>query len=774
MTGAAFCIRRIRRLCAASVVVLALSINAASATDRVVILKADGLPFDLVDRWVREKDPRTGKSMLPWIDHVFYQGGARVSNFYTRGLTLSAPSWAMLDTGRYSLIKGNAEFDRLTLDTYDYLDIFSFVLKNSAGRITDTVAAQVLDEYEVPLMADAYSPSDRHVGIQLVARGLKSISIAGGFKRLLTLQNPKEWLDEWTVGVEMETVLFDVLERELIAKLQNPQVRYLDFLVPFFDHTAHLNREAETQLLALQRIDAVVRRLWTAIQESPLAEQTTLILVSDHGMNSDPTVYSQGFNLVDFFGSAAAGGHHVLTNRQPLGAYGFKSLSPTVPSVVSRSPASAYLKGQSADFPTVAIDPDGNERASVYLRQSDFNILQILRQELVRKDLAPEIRRAAAQAFFETIDRNRKRWNGLVAGLREELSSQPGRIRKANETRYSGYIQSMMNLLAVTPGDVDPSPQRFKELLPKKSLGEMNSIYDLQNYVTGLAGGGLVLMQDGSLDMVNSFKRVNYFSLLKATRTRNNVQPKVADKPVDFIAATVPIESIRSLLPENPPVDSAVWLFRDEDRQALILGRKNQQGRVLIRYVPVQHLEQDAGGEIRFSPVDWCAGLPLDIWEDSPLPVDRRSEWLADWHTDLEWLQMFHEGEYSNGIVSLQEQFTFSEKWPGDSLLARFLERKRRLSQPDFIVFANNHWNFNYRGFNPGGNHGAFFRLSTHSTLMFAGGSQTGIPRGLNIEQPYDSLSFAPTVLSLSGKTPVDSSEPFPGPLIRELFVNEP
>jgi hypothetical protein len=43
------------------------------------------------------------------------------------------------------------------------------------------------------------------------------------------------------------------------------------------------------------------------------------------------------------------------------------------------------------------------------------------------------------------------------------------------------------------------------------------------------------------------------------------------------------------------------------------------------------------------------------------------------------------------------------------------------------MVFANNHWNFDVRGLTP--NHGSLFRISTHSTLMFAGGERTGIPR---------------------------------------------
>src|SRR5258705_12905601 len=55
---------------------------------RIVLIKCDGLPYDVVDRFVKERDPRTGKSALPWIDYIFYQHGARLSSFYVRGMSL--------------------------------------------------------------------------------------------------------------------------------------------------------------------------------------------------------------------------------------------------------------------------------------------------------------------------------------------------------------------------------------------------------------------------------------------------------------------------------------------------------------------------------------------------------------------------------------------------------------------------------------------------------------------------------------------------------------
>src|SRR5690349_6141562 len=76
------------------------SLSTLGQTRRLVVIKCDGLPPGLIDRFVKEKDPATGKSRLPWFDYIFYQRGTRLSNFYVRGMSLSAPSWSMLDTGQ--------------------------------------------------------------------------------------------------------------------------------------------------------------------------------------------------------------------------------------------------------------------------------------------------------------------------------------------------------------------------------------------------------------------------------------------------------------------------------------------------------------------------------------------------------------------------------------------------------------------------------------------------------------------------------------------------
>ncbi len=807
--------------------------GAASAqAKRIVVLKFDGLSQAQVDRFVNERDPRTGKSLLPWFRHVFYERGTRVENFYVRAPSLSGPAWSMLDTGRHLQIKANVEFDRLTLHSYDYLNFIPFWLGHLGRVRVDMPGVELLEELGVPLLVDSYPYDERHISFQLFQRGTRWTTLERGLKNRFIRRPPRELFDEWLMEFDTRTILMDQLERELIEKLKDPRVRYLDYYSTDFDHAAHHNRDRATHLAALQELDAVVGRIWTAIERTPQAAETALVVVSDHGTNTDERIYSQGFNLVKMLGSAEGGGHHVVTKRRLLNDYAVKGFYPLVPLIYTTTQESLYLRGQSADYPTALVDFDGNERAAIHLRDSDLNLLHILLAQLRETKLAPEVRRAAAEAFFATLDRRRPEWARLLAELREEVpalsrliekqravyESMPKAWTKADadagrdqaarrlfaqidswETdvrKYTEYARTLANLLSLRGDTFDPAKLRLPDLIARGSMGDANTAGELQSYVVGPAPGGLVVRADASLDLRNSLLRVNYLELLTGARVKNNVQAGVINRPVDFIALRLPAESLDTSVDEDLRADEAVWLYRGGERQALVLGRRRRGEELQLRYVPVSDFSQDATGRIHFARAAWRADLPLKIWEDANVslpPGASREAWLGAWHTDIEWLRALHLTRYSNGLVGLHEQFARHHapstdpdaqgQTQDERLVRRLRRRQRQLVETDMLVFASDHWNFDVRGFNPGGNHGSFLRVSTHSTLMFAGGERTRIPRGLAVAEPYDSLSFVPTVLTLTGQLPppgrnaaaagVDHSpraDPFPGRVINELF----
>jgi hypothetical protein len=769
---------------------------------RIVILKVDGLPEHLLERYVNQDGGpgRDGHSRLPWIEHVFAKNGVWMENFYVRGLSLSAPSWSLLDTGRHLQIRGNVEYDRYTLRVYDYLNFMSFYFGYPIARHIDMPGVEVMDEAGIPLLVDRFPYEQRFQGLELLQRALKLNSFPGALKRAVAASSPKDFLDEWQLGLPWADSVFRQTETELIRDLQDPKVQYLDYFTGDYDHVAHLTADPVSQLHALENLDALVGRIWNAIAASPLAAQTALVLVSDHGMNTQEGIVSQGFNLVNWFNSSAGGAHHVLTNRHPLTEFKLKGLDPFVSEVITPSPDASYLAGQSDQYPTVMLDLDGNERANIGLRNNTLNVVQILLDQLIQKRLPGAVRSAALSELFSTIEKVRGRWQSDLDDLGEELIALDARINtqqkwvdaqpkkwtpeqirlgrdkdgrraavqvttwRAERRGYAEYGSVLYRLLGLTPADFDPGKFKITELIPPKSLGPLNSLWDLQHYVTGLAPGGLALRVDGSLDRDRSFRTVDYFSALRSISVRNNVQSAVAPQPVDFIAVRVPREALANVLaaPDQPDRD-AIWLFRDADHQALVLSRGEE-----LRYMPVMRLAANSDGSVNFEPAAGGPGFPLQLFEDAQWNVAAadRAAWLGQWHDQHDWLNAVHRTRYSNGIISLTEELLDTSSSP-ENPLDGYRERKRQLRRTDLLVLANDHWNFNVRGFNPGGNHGSFLRDSTHSVLLIAGGQDTGIPQGLRVEAPYDSLSFVPTVLTLMGRPEAG----LPGPLIEELIA---
>lgn len=721
---------------------------------------------------MRETDPSTGKSRLPWFSHIFAENGTIFENFYTRGISLSAPSWSMLDTGHHTIIRGNVEYDRYTGQVYDYLNFFPFYLSYARSRDVDMPGVEVLDSAGIPLLIDSFPYAQRFQSFQLFQRGVRWSTLEQVLKRRFSTRVLFSMVENAGTP-SLDELLGQQTEMELKHALQEPEIFYADLYTGDIDHEGHLTNQPQAMFEALRRLDGLAGRIWTAIQASTLPKQTLFAVVSDHGMNNVPGVFSQSFSLPDLFNSAAGGGHHVITNRHQLSDYKLMGLDPLVHRVITPSTSSFYLAGEASQYPTAWLDLDGNERASVQLRNSDLNKIHILLLQLARPDLSPDIRKAAGICLRETIDRHRVAWTRTAAQLEEEMHALENAIgerkkiveqqpkqwtseqrdegadkaarRSADELQawerehaaYTAYISHLRALLALQPDLRRPFKGKISDLVPELSAGDSNSVADLAHYVMGPGAGGLVLDSSGKLDEEQSFIYVNYFSLLTQQRVRNNPQPALSSEPIDFIAVR---------LPPSAEGQQSYWLYGDGDHQLII--------------------HTNSAAQIALEPRGpWRAGLPLHLFEDAALHLPAgadRSSWLSGWHTEREWLETIHRCQYSNGVIGVIEELSpIADNVPGrpgiDPILLRFERRRRELVQADFEVFAADHWNFNVRNPNPGGNHGAFFRISTHSVWMMAG---PDVPIQ-SVEEPYDSLNFASTVMSLMGRTP-----PMPGRVV--------
>ncbi len=389
--------------------------------------------------------------------------------------------------------------------------------------VRDMPGVKVLDDQKIPLLIDHFPYPAIYQSFQLYQRGVRWQTLQNALPHRFS-RGFRELLDEWTIGFELGSSVEEQSERELIAKLSDPAVQYLDYFTGDFDHEAHAASDLVSQRLALQRIDALIGRVWTAIQASALANQTVLVAVSDHGMNTQPGLYSQGYDLLHFFNSRAGGAHHVLTNRHPLDEFKLRGLNPFVSEVVTQSDESLYLKGEADDYPTALLDLDGNERASVYLRNSTFNTLHILVKEINRSGMDPAIRHAAIAAFVRVVGAHRKEWQMTLQQVSEELGAvrrameqQRARVEaepkkwtpeqrdagldkvarrmavqldswRDQERTYSAYARTLSKLLTADPDEFDRHRLSAADLMPKRAMGDPNSADDLQNYVVGPSG----------------------------------------------------------------------------------------------------------------------------------------------------------------------------------------------------------------------------------------------------------------------------------------------
>ncbi len=696
----------------------------AAQAKRVVILKFDGLPGWYVEKALSEKDPLTGKSRAPWMQHVFAENGVRLLNFYARGISLSVPSWQILDTGQHAIIHGNAEYDRYSTKVYDYLNFFPFYFDYGRAKKADMPSVEVLDEAGLSLLLDRFPYEQRHQSFQLNQRGMRFRTLPKILTNRIASTKAKQLMDEWQAGFSFGKGVYEAMERELVDKLRDPGIRYLDYFSGEFDHQSHLTNDAFSHATVFRESDRLVGRIFTEIEKSPLAEETILAVVSDHGMNTVENTYSQGYNLVDFFTSEQGGSHHVVTNRYLLQEYKLMGLDPFVNRVITPSDSSPYLKGQHKRYPTVLLDLDGNERASIHFRNNALNRLHMVLLQLQDrpKQLAP--------LAMSIVDSRREKWTKELGELRTEslrltrlIATNPAPERRkakdftADELRtgvnlearrkaaqraawiaeresYDLYAKSLDRLLNLTLPQLESRSFKIEELILPGAMGESNTPEDLQSYAVELKSDG-------------SFRTIDYLEALTSIRTRNVVQKDVSPQPVDFVA------------------------MRDAGGHVLLHSSKDRRVQVSI----------GPANQIQYAPLDgWKSGLPLRILEDPALSTPSgagKQAWLASWHSEAEWLHALHRTRYSNGLIGVVEQFL-----PATS-------KQRALAQADLLILANDHWNFNVRGFNPGGNHGSFFRISTHSTLMIWGGAKTGVPRGRSIESPYDSLSFVPTILDL-------------------------
>lgn len=581
----------------------AVSARAAEpAPTRVVVIKFDGLSPSDVERFVHQPDPRTGRTQLPWIKHLFYDGGVRFDSFYARGMSLSMTSWAILDTGRHGVIKGNWEVDRHTGEAMDYLNLFQFHAEAVRLRRVYPQSVEVLDAAGVPLAADAFRFEERRQGIQLLRRGTMFFDFLDvGLEPIKG--SVRERVAGLLAGIDYEEAFAAATLEDLVQAAADPRIRYVDYYNPYVDHRIHDDNDERQLLGALREVDRVVGAAFEAVARSGAAERTVIVVVGDHGITYDEEGrYSHGLNLVSRLTRRDLGAHNVLSRRGPLSQYSlqgsiFKPLPPV--STLTRA-AEPFAGAARKDQATCAIDSDGNERLQIHLRSPELARLQLLLHALRERKLDPERRAAVERAALDVLERNRASWQAEASEIREELRAlealrraalaEEARLERINtgdrrfverpaaavESRLRPYegasalntsdpstdsLQRERELHAIAwkYGRLIENYRRYCEslelrasigtakalvrapeerLFGDRDLGSHVPAAELRAYPVGLRE--IALDSEGRLDAAKTFATVDYPAAFTALRVANTVYPEFDTRPVEFVAYRLP------------------------------------------------------------------------------------------------------------------------------------------------------------------------------------------------------------------------------------------
>ncbi len=675
--------------------------QAPASTIRLVILKFDGLPPDLVDRYVHVEDPRTGRSVLPWIDRLFYRDGIRFSNFFARGASLSEPSWAILDTGRHGVIKGNFEADRNTGSVNYYLDFVSYYADAARSHRVYPQAVESLDAAGIPLLSDAFRFEQRDTGIQLVRRGTK-------FNDFLQIGlNPfrgpvKERLGDLLVGVNFHRAYDDTTRAALLKALHDPTIRYVDFYSANVDEVIHDDNSETGVLAALREADRTIGQAYSAIVESGTENRTVFAVVSDHGLTFDLNGrYSQGVNLVSYLCRPELGANTVLAHDVPRANYTLNRsiFKPWVDTSAITVPPKSLLPKRS-DRVTCIIDYDGNERAQMQFRSPDLNRLELLVDAMRHGGLDQARRQACARAAMDIVRAQSAKWLDEAAQVRAELaatrrlaesyereladvdaqvaarrsaaevSSAPlpsGPLLRAyggrsmiNATDYWTDLDQRRKELHALVWRLHSYLDQYTEVADALALrAHSNSAEDLVNAATDKLFGPfdlgdrptagdlmhypiglreITLDGAGNLDASASFMEINYLAGFTSLRVKNATRPDLAAAPVAFCATRIPCPSaVHTAIEQGIVTPNEATSI---DRAYLVYGDASSQ---LILFVRSDH-------SILASPV-----ASFDATAGSDHVTFQRAGWRPglpfglfedpDLQTDgdrTDWLRSFH------------------------------------------------------------------------------------------------------------------------------------
>ncbi|MBI2104982.1 MAG: alkaline phosphatase family protein [Candidatus Omnitrophica bacterium] len=214
-------------------------------------------------------------------------------------------------------------------------------------------------------------------------------------------------------------------------------------------------------------------------------------------------------------------------------------------------------------------------------------------------------------------------------------------------------------------------------------------------------------------------------------RTVNLLESLAAFRPPGWNGqGPAPVDLILVKLDER-----RVFVYRDEQDQAIIHHETDRSGGEVYRYEPVRQLSQADDGTLAHEPAR-PAQDPLGYLRDPAFLRHASPGWLAEPHTAREWLAATAETRYPDAVVAMAKFFAWRDS----------MQDLAEVRDPDLVATASEGWSFRSDD-GAGTDHGYPLAGSMRMTCVLAG---PNIPHG-TLTTPHRIVDILPTMLEMVG-----------------------
>lgn len=177
--------------------------------------------------------------------------------------------------------------------------------------------------------------------------------------------------------------------------------------------------------------------------------------------------------------------------------------------------------------------------------------------------------------------------------------------------------------------------------------------------------------------------------------------------------------------------ESSILIATADRGQAVIERRRNDRGKWVYRYTPVENVRATPTGRIAYRAARRRQHDPLEL--GSVVPAHR----LEQFHDASAWLEMSVETRYPDSVVALATHMLWQKE----------LREREMEFAPDLVVTARPGWFFGTTD-TPGSLPGYPLHDAMRCTLFVAG---PNVRQGARIDKPCRVVDLAPTILDMVG-----------------------